>query len=82
MWVTGLDYVADIGHVMSMSTKEIEMTTKQGTKQVEVQLLKIGREHPTWSINVKVDGRSVERVSFPSKRAAFAANADIANKYR
>ncbi len=60
------------------------MTTKQGptAKQVEVQICKAGREHPVWSINIKVNGRSVEWTQFPSKRAAFTAAITIADKYR
>jgi hypothetical protein len=39
MWVTGLDYVADIGHVMTMNTtKETEMTNFETLTQATIRL--------------------------------------------
>ena len=49
---------------------------------VEVQVLRVGREAPYYAVNVKVNGRAVEYVQFPTRRKAMAASADIANKWR
>jgi hypothetical protein len=39
MWVTGLDYMADIGHVMTMNTtKETEMTNFETLTQATIRL--------------------------------------------
>lgn len=52
------------------------------TKNIEAQILRIGREGSYYSVNVKVNGVSVESVDFPTRRKALAALGDIANKYR
>ena len=61
-----------------MDTKETEMQ-----KSVEVQILRVGRVHPTYMVNIKVDGRSVgSSQTFKTRRQALAAAPNMANEYR
>lgn len=81
MWITPLDNVAASGYVMTIKSDTTGNGANEVTNLIEVQMNKQG-PGTIWSINVKVNGRCVECVTYGSKREARTALITITDKYR